>query len=140
MNGRRSISLLFWVAALYDGILGLAFLAAPNYPFAIAHVTPPNHVGYVQFPAALLLIFALMFAAIALEPARRRPLIVYGILLKLAYCGVAGFHWAATGIPTMWKPFVVIDLVMGMLFAWAYAKLPPRNVSSKSHIDENRGR
>ena len=86
-------------------------------------MTPPNHLGYVQFPAALLLIFGLMFAAIAVNPVARRHLIVYGILLKVAYSGVAGFHWAAAGIPGMWKPFVVIDLVMGLLFAWAYVVL-----------------
>ena len=118
---------LFWLAALYDGLLGLAFLAAPGQLFDLCQVTPPNHLGYVQFPAALLLIFGLMFAAIAREPAGRRHLIVYGILLKVAYCSVAGFHWAATGIPGMWKPFVGIDLVMGVLFAWAYVSLakPP---------------
>jgi hypothetical protein len=41
--------------------LGLAFLAAPLYTFDLAKVTPPNHLGYVQFPAALLLIFGLQW-------------------------------------------------------------------------------
>ena len=129
MTSAKWIPPLFWLAASYDGLLGLAFLAAPGRLFDLCQVTPPNHLGYVQFPAALLLIFGLMFAAIALDPAGRRHLIVYGILLKVAYCGVAGYHWAATGIPGMWKPFVVIDLVMGLLFAWAYvslAKVAPR--------------
>ncbi|MCU0959862.1 MAG: hypothetical protein MUF48_07130 [Pirellulaceae bacterium] len=114
---------LFWLAALYDGVLGLAFLAAPGRWFEWCQVTPPNHLGYVQFPAALLLIFGLMFAAIARDPVRRRHLIVYGILLKVAYCGVAGFHWLSADIPGMWKPFVLIDLVMGLLFALAYVIL-----------------
>jgi hypothetical protein len=73
-------------------------------------------------------IFALMFIAIARDPRGKRPLILYGILLKVAYCSVAGYHWAATDIPWMWKPFVLIDLVMGLLFAWAYlllAQHPP---------------
>ncbi len=120
MSAPKWISPLFWLAAAYDGLLGLAFLAVPGRLFDLCQVTPPNHVGYVQFPAALLLVFGLMFVAIALDPTGRRQLIVYGILLKAAYCGVAGFHWAVAGIPGMWKPFVVIDLVMGVLFAWAY--------------------
>jgi hypothetical protein len=123
MTAPKWIAPLFWIAALYDGLLGLAFLAAPGPLFDLCQVAPPNHLGYVQFPAALLLIFGLMFAAIARDPAGQRQLIVYGILLKLAYCSVAGFHWAATGIPGMWKPFVVIDLVMGLLFVWAYLSL-----------------
>ena len=123
MNTPKWIPLLFWLAALYDGILGLAFLAAPGPLFDLCQVTPPNHLGYVQFPAALLLIFGLMFAVIARDPVGRRHLIVYGILLKVAYCGVAGVHWAAGGIPGMWKPFVVIDLVMGLLFVAACLSL-----------------
>ena len=128
MRTKQIISLVFVVAALYDGLLGALFLVAGSSIFQWYGVTPPNHPGYVQFPAALLLIFGLMFVAVALDPPGRRSLIVYGILLKVAYCGVAGFHWAATGIPGMWKPFVVIDLLMGLLFLWAYESLakPPQ--------------
>ena len=124
MNTSRWISPLFVVAALYDGVLGLLFLAAPGTPFRLFAVTPPNHLGYVQFPAALLLIFGLMFAAIARDPSANRSLILYGILLKAAYCGVTGWYWISSDIPGMWKPFVVIDLVMGLLFVWAYSVLP----------------
>lgn len=125
MKTPRWIPVLFGLAAAYDGILGLLFLFAPGYPFRVCDVTPPNHMGYVQFPAALLLIFALMFTRIALDPLRHRGLILYGILLKAAYCGVSGWHWLAAGIPNMWKPFTIIDLVMGILFIFAYAALPP---------------
>ena len=52
------IPILFGLAALYDGLLGLLFLLAPGYPFQLFSVVPPNHLGYVQFPAAVLLIFA----------------------------------------------------------------------------------
>lgn len=114
------ITWLFAVAALYDGVLGFAFLAAPRQLFDWAEVTPPNHLGYVQFSAALLLIFGLMFVAIAVRPVVNRHLIPYGILLKVAYCGVAGAYWMLTDIPFMWKPFVVIDVVMGVLFICAY--------------------
>jgi len=124
MNMPRWISPLFVVAALYDGVLGLLFLAAPGTPFRLFEVAPPNHPGYVQFPAALLLIFGLMFAAVARDPIVNRSLILYGILLKASYCGVTGWYWISSGIPGMWKPFVVIDLVMGLLFVGAYSVLP----------------
>jgi hypothetical protein len=117
------IPLLFALAALYDGLLGVLFLAAPGYPFEFFGVTPPNHLGYVQFPAALLLIFALMFVKIAVDPVRNYDLIVYGILLKVAYCAVSGWHWLNGDIPGMWKPFTVIDAAMGILFVWAYVIL-----------------
>ena len=125
MKVPKWIPLRFVLAALYDGLLGLMFLIVPGYTFDLCGVTPPNHMGYVQFPAALLLIFGLMFANIARSPIRNRGLIPYGILLKVAYSAVSGWHWITTDIPGMWKPFTIIDLVMLALFVWAYALLRP---------------
>ena len=127
MNAPKWIVCLFIIAALYDGVLGLLFLAAPTAAFEWCQVEPPNHVGYVQFPAALLLIFALMFASIAQQPVARRHLIFFGILLKVAYCSVAGLHWASGGIPGMWKPFCVADAIFLVLFAWAWVALRTGN-------------
>ncbi len=127
-----AVSGLFLVAALYDGLLGLAFLAVADRIFQFAQVTPPNHFGYVQFPGAVLMIFGIMFAAVARRPRENRNLILYGVLLKVSYCGVAGYHWLASGIPALWKPFVVIDLVFLVLFLLAYGWLgqPEREASA----------
>lgn len=123
MNAPQWIGPLFWLAAAYDGVLGLLFLAAPWWVFTRFNVAPPNHLGYVQFPAALLVIFGLMFVAVARNPVGNRGLIVYGILLKVAYCSLAIYYWVTTDIPVIWKPFVWIDLVMGILFVVAYGSL-----------------
>ena len=117
------ITILFGLVALYDGLLGLLFLIAPLHPFEHYGITPPNHVAYVQFPAAVLLIFALMFVQVAVNPLRNRHLIPYGILLKIAYVGISGWHWYSGGIPDMWKPFTVIDAVTIVLFVGAYLML-----------------
>ncbi len=123
MKPTRWIQGLFGIAALYDAVLGVAFLVVPWWAFQTFQVTPPNHWGYAQFPAALLLIFALMFVAIARNPAGNRGLIPYGIGLKVAYCVIAFAYWAGSGIPSMWKPFAIIDLIMAALFVWAYVAL-----------------
>ena len=123
MNVFRSIRLLFLIVALYDAGLGAAFLFVPGVVFQLGQVTPPNHWAYVQFPAALLLIFALMFVAIARNPVKNKAMIIYGILLKVAYCGIAFRYWLANGIPGLWKPFAIIDLVTAVLFVWAYLAL-----------------
>ena len=117
---KTTVTVLFLAAAVYDGVLGLAFLLAGGAVFNWAQVPPPNHLGYVQFPAALLIVFAIMFLAIARRPRENRRLMPYGILLKVSYCGVAGYHWLTNGIPGMWKPFVVCDLAFIALFAVAY--------------------
>lgn len=116
MTRTRAIAALFLVAALYDGLLGAAFLIAPGWVYEQAQVTPPNHWGYVQFPAALLLVFACMFVAVAINPIANRNLIIYGFLLKVSYCGLAFWYWFSAGIPGIWKPFAVIDLIMAVLF------------------------
>lgn len=120
MKKNTVVSVVFGFSALYDGVLGIIFLFAAPVLFRCYGVTPPNHFGYVHFPAALLIIFGLMFGAIARDPVKNRNLIPYGILLKIAYCSVAGYHWIGTGIPDMWKPFAVIDLVFLVLFIWAW--------------------
>jgi len=122
MNAGK-FSLLFWVAAAYDGTIGMAFFLVPAQLFAWYQVTPPNHYAYVRFPAALLLVFALMFAAVALKPAANRNLIPYGILLKVSYCAVTFGYWLTEGIPGMWKPFAVADLLFVFLFLAAYQQL-----------------
>lgn len=119
----RSIRILFVVAALYDGILGIAFLVAAPALFEWVGVTPPNHYGYVQFPAALLIVFALMFLAIARDPVANLSLVPFGILLKVSYCAVVFYHWFTTGVPFIWKPFAIADLVFLVAFIWAYSAL-----------------
>jgi hypothetical protein len=123
MNSLRPISILFWISAAYDGIIGIAFLFFGMAVLEAYNVTPPNHVGYLQFPAALLIIFALMFAAVARNPMKYRHLIPYGILLKVAYCSVVFGHWAANDLPWIWKPFAICDILFGILFVLAYVRL-----------------
>ncbi|NQT91558.1 MAG: hypothetical protein HQ559_02270 [Lentisphaerae bacterium] len=120
---RNWIRVLFVIAALYDGVLGAAFLLCPASPFNYFGVPLPNHMGYVQFPAALLLVFALMYAAVAVNPVRNRNLIPYGMLLKVAYCGVVCAYWLTSGIPDMWKPFALLDIVFLVFFLGAYVQL-----------------
>lgn len=114
---------LFVIAAVYDGFLGLAFLIVPEQIFAMYSVTPPNHLAYIQFPALLLLVFALMFFRIAMDPAGRRELILYGCGLKISYCMVAFLYELTTGIPSMWMPWAWADLVFLALFLVAWQKL-----------------
>lgn len=123
MRALGAIKTLFVLAAIYDGALGVSFLLASNKVFQWFEVTPPNHLGYIHFAAALLIVFAIMFVAIAIEPAKNRNLIPYGILLKLSYSGVVLFHWLTAGLPNLWKPFCIVDLVFLLLFAYAWQVL-----------------
>lgn len=118
------IRIIYLVAAVYDGLLGLIFLIVPAAAFDLHGVTPPNHLAYVQFPALLLVLFAAMFLQISVNPIRYRHLMPYGMGLKVSYCALAFGYQATEGIPFMWVPWAWADLVFLILFvlAWRSAR------------------
>ncbi len=107
---------LFVVAALYDFVLGVAFLLAWSTIYARFGVAPPNHPGYIQFGAAAIAIFGVGFWFVAQAPERNRDIIKLGVLLKLAYAGTVLSYWAQGRIPAMWVPFAWADLVFLIAF------------------------
>ena len=121
MNGNWRKA-LFRFAALYDGVLGVAFFFFWPQIFAWFDVTPPNHGGYVQFSACLLIVFAALFMRIARNPAMYRDLIPYGMALKASYSGLVFWYQFTSGIPWMWVPWAWLDL--GFLVAFALALQP----------------
>ena len=119
----KMIKPLFIIAALYDGILGLAFLIAPVGIFTMYGVEPPNHMAYVQFPAFLLIIFAVMFYQVARDPVRNRGLILYGCGLKVSYCMLVLVYELTSGISSMWIPWAWADLAFLALFILSWRTL-----------------
>lgn len=119
------ISPTFYVAAVYDGVLGVAFLFFAPAIFDWSGIVPPNHFGYVQFPGALLITFAIMFFAVARKPLQNRNLIPFGILLKVSYCCIVFYYWLFSGLPDLWKPWALADLVFFIIFAVAYNVVKP---------------
>ena len=114
---------LFLLAALYDGLLGLVFLITPTEIFAMYGVEPPDHLAFVQVSAFLLIIFAVMFWRVAMDPIGNRELILYGCALKSSYCLLVLVYWLTTGISSMWIPWAWADLVFLVLFALSWQKL-----------------
>jgi hypothetical protein len=119
----KLISIVFIISGIYDGVLGLAFLIYPQFGFDFFNVGYPNHWGYVRFPAAILVVFAIMFFAIAFRPEKNRNLIPYGVLLKLSYSLIVFGYWFTKGLPNMWKPFAIADMGFIVLFLWSYFTL-----------------
>ena len=115
---------LFYVAALYDFLLGLVFLFAYQAIYGRFGVTLPNHPGYIQFGAAVIMIFGIGFWLVARAPERNRDIIKLGVLLKLSYSGVVLGYWAQGRIPAMWVPFAWADLAFLVAFVAALRALP----------------
>lgn len=117
------IKFLFLASGIYDAVLGSIFLLFGLEVFRQAGVTPPNHVGYIQFPAMLLILFGIMFLQIAGDPEKRREWIPFGMGLKFSYFGVVFWHEIHTGIPMLWIPFAWIDLCFFALFFVVWRQL-----------------
>jgi hypothetical protein len=130
---REWIRPLFVVAALYDFVLGVAFLLAWSSIYARFGIAPPNHPGYIQFGAAAIAIFGIGFWFVAQAPERNRDIIKLGVLLKIAYAGTVLTYWAQGRIPAMWVPFAWADLCFLATFVAALRALPaPRAPDSRA--------
>ena len=116
------IRALFAVAGLYDLVIGLAFLLFGARIFDAAGVPHPNHWAYLQFSALLLIVFGMMFFAIARDPVANRNLMPFGMLLKGCYSGLTAYYWITTDCPLLFKPFAIIDAAMLVLFVLAYRR------------------
>ena len=115
---------LFVVAAAYDFVLGALFLLAYAAIYRRFGVTLPNHPGYVQFAAAVVLIFGIGFWFVSRAPQRNRDIIKLGILLKVAYSTVVLGWWFRGQMPVMWVPFAWIDLAFLAAFIATLRALP----------------
>ncbi len=120
----------FAASAIYDGILGLLFLFLGTAIYDYFGIERPNHLGYLHFPALLIIVFAIMYWRIASDPAKFRDLIPYGIGLKISYCLVVFYHWTTGAILDMWVPFAWIDLIFLILFFQAWRKVGTVNRSA----------
>jgi hypothetical protein len=121
----RWVKIFLIVCAVYDGVIGAISFLVPRSLFHIFAVTPPNHWGYIRFPALLLIIFAAMFLRAAADPVARRDVILYGAALKLSYCGVVFWYQFRGNVPAIWVPFAYADLVFLVLFLLAWKTTAP---------------
>ncbi|MFH1542418.1 MAG: hypothetical protein ABIE84_04945 [bacterium] len=120
MDTPKWVRPLFIFSALYDGVLAILFLLISGQVYSYFNIALPNHMGYLQWPALMLLIFTVMFVEIALDPKGKRNLIFYGILLKISFCSVVFPHWLMGNIPSMWVPFAFCDLAFLIVYVYTF--------------------
>lgn len=103
-------------SGIYDAVIGATFFLTGSALFRTFHVIPPNHGGYIRFPALVLVIFGVMFLRAAADPVGRRDVLLYGAALKLSYFSLVFWYQFRGGIPAMWIPFAYADVVFFLLF------------------------
>lgn len=120
MSTTKIVSLLFYIAAGYDFLVGAVFLFVGPMLFNVLKDIPPNHWGYIQFPALTMMIFGVMFYQIGQKPEHNKNLIPYGVMLKLSYSGVIIWHWIANhNVPFIWKLLAIVDVLFLIAMLWA---------------------
>ena len=130
---REWIRPFFMVAAAYDLVLGVLFLAAWSSIYQRFGIAPPNHPAYVQFAAAVVAIFGVGFWFVAQAPERNRDIIKMGVLLKLTYSVTVLSYFFQGRIPMMWVPFAWLDLGFLLAFIAALRAVPsPQSAAARA--------
>jgi hypothetical protein len=119
----KTIKGLFWVAALYDIILGLVFGLFYQLIYARFGVELPNHPGYVQLSAMFIFIIGVGFYLVTRDPVGNRQIILLGILMKIGFCLVVFSHLFFGTVPPIYVHFAILDFLFLVSFLPAYAAL-----------------
>jgi hypothetical protein len=119
---------LFYLAALYDVVLGITFTFFPARAFAALGISDklPAFGGYLTLLGVFVLVIGIAYFLIARGDLRRNAdLILIGTLYKLAYAGTAFYYWSQGSLPhvAFAALFGVADTVFFVLMAECYWSL-----------------
>jgi hypothetical protein len=119
---------LFYLAAVYDALLGITFTFFPARAFAVLGISDklPVFGCYLTLLGVFVLVIGVAYFLIARGDLRRNAdLILIGTLYKLAYAGTAFFYWSQGGLPhvAFGALFGVADAVFFILMAECYWSL-----------------
>src|ERR1017187_6803501 len=94
--------LLFAIAAIYDLVLGVAFIFFRHQIFSALGIGDklPAFGGYLTLLGVFVLVIGVAYALIARGDLRRNAdLILVGALYKLGYATVAFYYWSLGNLP-----------------------------------------
>jgi len=102
----------FLLAALYDLILGAAFLVASEPILTAIGMTLPPHIAYIQLAAVFVFVQGLGYWLVSRDPLANLGLVRVGIAYKAAYSGLALYYLATGQLPSVFFiPWAVFDLL-----------------------------
>jgi len=121
----RFAKIVFWIA----GIWGVLVITPLYFLFdLIIRTDPPpiTHPGFFYGFVGAALAWQIVFFFIATDPSRYRPLMTPSVLEKLSYSAAVVLLVLQGRMHASDLVFAGIDLLLGVLFAIAYFKTPPR--------------
>lgn len=108
----------FKVAAIYDLVLGAAFLLAYVPVFRYLSIPAPENPSYLHLAAGFVFVQGAGFWFVARNPGRNVDLVKVGVMFKLMYVFVAGYALITNQLPHMvFAWFGLFDLAFAIMFA-----------------------
>jgi hypothetical protein len=121
----RFAKVVFWIA----GVWGVLVITPLYFMFdRINRADPPpiTHPGFFYGFVGAALAWQIVFFLIATDPARYRPLMIPSLFEKLSYSAAVVLLVLEGRMHASDLVFGGTDLLLGVLFALAYFKTPPR--------------
>jgi hypothetical protein len=104
--------LFFLVAALYDVLLGIAFVVFGEQILDAIGMALPPHIAYIQLAAVFVLVQGLSYWFVYRDPPANLGLVKVGVIYKLAYAGLAAWYLLTGQLPNgFFIPWAIVDLL-----------------------------
>ena len=121
---------LFWIAGLYDVLLGAAFLVAGESILKSIGMALPPHIAYIHLSAIFIVVQGVSYLLVARDPWSGIGLAWIGVLYKASYVGLAAWYLLSNQMPSnFFIPWAIADagfLVAFLLFIRAAGSRPQR--------------
>ena len=119
MQNRGFFRGVFLVAALYDLVLGLVFFFLYPWVYGLLGVSLPTEPAYLHLAAAFVFVQGIMYYLVYRKLERNVDLVLVGAIYKLAYSGVAFYHWGMGTLPhPIFALFGFLDVIFLALFLY----------------------
>jgi hypothetical protein len=109
----------YFLAALYDLILGFGFLFFYKPIYAFLKMNLPNNPAYLTFCALFVGIYGVLLFMISKNITASKNMIIYAILIKIGFTSVILYYYFIWGKEYVDFPFqvlAIIDFAFALLF------------------------
>ena len=109
-------NLLFWVAAFYNWLVGIPMFIAPDLAMAGFGTAVPEDLSLIRVAGALIFCFGVIWAMVARDPDRYKPIVWTGLFGKLGVGFVFAQDWLHGNVPVSGVITTLGQLVFLVMF------------------------
>ena len=109
-------NLFFWIAAFYNWIIGIPLFIAPEFAMQGLGTSVPEDLALTKVAGALIFCFGIIFATVARDPDRYKPIVWTGLFGKLGVAYIFLPDWISGNVPLASVIFTLGALVFCIMF------------------------